>query len=194
MLEGDGPAQLSAIAAAEHWRAIHLSLVFGIVLVVAGLVGIAVRHADTPGFSMARGGILLTVLGYGIALVGVLFMTGTAPRMAAAYQQADPGLVATEAVFAYDMLRPFATIALRAGEFAIGLATWCLGWATLDGRLAPRSLGILGVAAGVACAVWAVVTNEESGLLMAGLGPVTTWQLLAGGWLVARERSGRLAT
>jgi hypothetical protein len=193
MLEGDGAAQLSAIAAADHWRAIHLSLVFGMVLVAAGLIGIALLHGDTPGSSMGRAGILLVVLGYGIALIGVLFMTGTAPRIAAAYERADPGLVATEAVFAYDMLRPFATIALRAGEFAIGLATWCLGWAMLDGRLAPRWLGMLGVAAGVVCAVWAVLTNEESGVLMAGLGPVTIWHLLTGIWLAARERSRQLA-
>ena len=193
LLEGDGAAQLSAIAAADHWRATHLSLVFGMVLVAAGLVGIAVVHGDTAGSSMARAGILLVVLGYGIALTGVLFMTGTAPRIASAYQRADPGLVATEAVFAYDMLRPFAAIALRAGEFAVGLATWCLGWALVDGRLAPRWLGMLGVAAGGVCAVWAVLTHEESGLLMAGLGPVTIWQFLTGVWLAARERSRRLS-
>src|SRR5918999_694980 len=145
MLEGDGAAQLNVIAAARDWRAIHIALVFGMVLVTAGLVGVALVHGTTPGSGSARAGILLAVLGYGTALTGVLFMTGSAPRLAAAYTPADAGLVATEAVFAYDMLRPFATMALRVGEFAIGLATWWSGWALLDGRRFPRWLGWSGV-------------------------------------------------
>lgn len=188
LLEGDGPAQLSAIAAATDWRGVHVSLVFGMVLVVTGLIGVALVHGDTPGSSSARAGILLAVLGYGIALLGVLFMTGSAPRLAGAYTRADPGLVATEAVFAYDMLRPFATMALRVGEFAIGLATWWLGWALLDGGRFPRWLGWVGVVAGVVCALWAVVMHEDAARLMGGLALVTVWQGLVGLWMIARER------
>lgn len=193
LLSGDGAAQLAAIAGTAGWRGIHLALVFGMVFVVAGLVGIALAHGETPGWAAARAGILLAVLGYGVTLVGVLFMTGAAPRLAAAYSQGEPGLAATEAVFLYDMLRPFATSSLRVGEFAIGLSAWAFGWGGLDGRLFPRWLGWLGVAAGAACALWAVVMNEEAARLMGGLAPVTAWQVLAAGVMMRPARVSRVS-
>jgi hypothetical protein len=190
MLQGEGAAQLAAIAAASGWRGIHLALVFGIVFVVAGLIGVALKHGETQGSGAARAGILLAVLGYGLALIGILFMTGAAPKLAAAYSQASPGLAATEAVFVYDMLRPFATMALRAGEFTIGLSMWSFGWGVWDGRVLPRWLGMFGVVAGAACTLWAVVMNEEAPLLMGGLTLVTVWQLLVAGVMGVREGRG----
>ncbi|HEX9703715.1 MAG TPA: hypothetical protein VGA20_00520 [Gemmatimonadales bacterium] len=187
LLQGDGAAQLATIAATPGWRGIHLSLVFGIVLVVAGLVGVALKHGETAGSAAARAGILLGVLGYGTALVGVLVMSGSATRLAAAYMAAQPGLAATEAVFFYDMIRPFAAMALRVGEFGIGLSMWSFGWAVWDGRVLPRWLGMVGVLAGVACTVWAVVVNEEAARLMGGLALVTVWQLAVAAWFAARE-------
>ncbi|HXF95625.1 MAG TPA: hypothetical protein VNI61_05940, partial [Gemmatimonadales bacterium] len=148
LLAGEGPQQLAVIAAASGWRAIHLALILGFVLVVAGLVGVALRHGETAGSGAARAGALLAVLGYGVALVGVLFMAGAAPALARAYAAAEPGLAATGAVFVYDMLHPFATLALRAGEFAVGLSTWALGWGVLRGGVLPRGLGVGGAGAG----------------------------------------------
>ena len=190
LLSGDGAAQLGAIAAASGWRGIHLALVFGMILVVAGLVGVALRHGETAGSAAVRAGILLGVLGYGLALVGVLFMTGSAARLAETYAAAQPSLTATEAVFVFDMLRPFATMALRAGEFAIGLSIWSFGWGVVDGRLLPSWIGWLGVLAGVVCAVWAVVMNEHAAMLMGGLALVTVWQVVVAGVMVAAEVRG----
>ncbi|MGH7699743.1 MAG: DUF4386 family protein [Gemmatimonadales bacterium] len=187
LLTGEGPAQLAAIARTAGWNGIHLALAFGFVLVVAGLVGVALQHGDTRGAGAARTGIPLAVLGYGTALVGVLFMAGAAPELAAAYTTAQPGLAATEAVFVYDMLRPAATMALRVGEFAIGLSMWAYGWAVLDGRLFPRWLGWFGVGAGAVCALWAVVMSPDAAILMGGMAPVTVWQVLVGGWMVVTE-------
>ena len=187
LLDGDGAAQLTAIAASPAWRGIHLSLVFGTVLLVAGLVGVALRHSETAGSAAARAGILLAVLGYGTALVGMLVMTGSATRLAAAYVAGQPGLAGTEAVFFYDMIRPFATIALRGGEFGVGLSVWSFGWALWDGRVFPRWLGMFGVLAGVVCAVWAVLSHEDAARLMGGLALVTVWQVVVAVWSGMRE-------
>jgi hypothetical protein len=189
LLEGDGATQLATIAAAASWRGIHLSLVFGVMLVVAGLAGVALQHGETAGSAAARAGILLAVLGYGTMLVGVLVMTGSATKLAATFAAARPGLAATDAVFVYDMIRPFAAMALRSGEFAIGLSTWALGWAVWDGRIFPRWLGMFGVVAGVTCTLWAVVLPEEAALLMGGLVLVTLWQAGTAGVSVLQEWS-----
>jgi hypothetical protein len=88
------------------------------------------------------------------------------------------------------MLRPFATMAMRIGEFGIGLSMWSYGWAVWDGRVLPRWLGVLGVVAGVVCTVWAVVMNEESARLMGGLALVTGWQVVVAAWSAVRETRG----
>ena len=56
----------------------HLALAAGYVAVVAGLAGLAVRHAGTPGDRPAAIGALTSAFGYAVSLVGVLFMLGAA--------------------------------------------------------------------------------------------------------------------
>jgi len=57
-------------------------------------------------------------------------------------------MTATRAVFAFDMLHPFALAAQRVAGFALGVATCLFGWGVLDGKVLPRWLGTAGVAAG----------------------------------------------
>src|SRR5574341_440051 len=133
MLAGDGAAELTVIAATPAWRATHWGFVFGFALVVAGLAGLASRHAGTPGENAARAGICLAVFGYAVAAIGVLFMLGAGAALADAYTRADLGLTATHAVFAYAMLRPFAQSSSRAAAFAVSLGTSAFGWAVVTG-------------------------------------------------------------
>ena len=55
-LNGDGATQLATVAATVHWRAIHWSLLFAFPMMYAGLIGVALRHSDTPGSAPARAG------------------------------------------------------------------------------------------------------------------------------------------
>ena len=54
MLTGDGAAQLTVIAGTGVWRTIHWAIVFGYVLVVAGLAGLLSDHADSTAVVAAR--------------------------------------------------------------------------------------------------------------------------------------------
>lgn len=180
MLSGDGPAQLETIVATSAWRAVHLALIAGEILLVAGVAGFAIRHADSPGAGAARAGALLFAFGVALALIQIMFMVGAASALAGAYARGYPGIAATQAVFMYDMFHPFAQVAGRAGEFALGLALATLGWGTLSGGILPRWLGYGGVAAGVLCALWAVGVRESDPGLMAGVGLVTVWALAGG--------------
>src|SRR2546425_11542815 len=54
LLTGDGPTQLAVIAGTPAWRTIHWALLFGLPLMFAGLIGLALRHAGTPGEPAAR--------------------------------------------------------------------------------------------------------------------------------------------
>ena len=127
LLTGDGPAQLTTIAATPSWSAVHWSIAFGYVLVVAGLTGVWSRLASTNGAGAARTGMFVSSFGYLTDLIGVLFMLGAGTALAAAHRAGDPGLAATHAVFVFDMLHPAARAALRVGAFAVSLGLFGFG-------------------------------------------------------------------
>jgi hypothetical protein len=180
ILTGDGAAQLGVIADMTSWRAVHWSIAFGYVLVVAGLTGVWSRLASTPGAAAARTGMFLSTFGYLTDLIGVLFMLGAGSALAAAFRTGEPGLAATHAVFVFDMLHPMARAALRVGAFAVSLGLCGLGWGVLSGGVLPRWVGWLGVAGGIAGATVALALSATSPYVIAGVGLATVWQLAAG--------------
>lgn len=194
MLTGDGAAQLTVISATASWRAVHWSLVFGYVLVVAGLMGVLSTHAAAGGavLAAARTAAFVSTFGYLVSMVGVLFMLGAGTTLAGAYHRGEPGLAGTHAIFVFDMLHPSARAALRVGAFAISLGLVAWGGAVLRGALLPRWLGALGMMAGAAGAIVALVLPEDSPYVVAGVGLATMWQLGAGVlMLLARPAGGR---
>ena len=189
-LVGDGADHLTLIAATGAWRAIHWALAAGYVAVVAGLAGLAVRHAGTPGDRAAQIGALTAAFGYAISLVGVLFMLGAAAALAAAYARGEPGLSSTYAVFAYDMLHPMAQAAIRVGAAAVSLGLYAFGWAAVRGGVLPRWLGFAGVASGVAGIAAAVVAAPDTAGLVAGVALATAWQAVTAIVVLAGARRG----
>lgn len=178
MLAGDGAAQLATIAASPSWRAIHWALLFGFPLMYVGLIGVALRHGDTPGSAPARAGILLAGFAFGVWALNVLFMVGAGWQLAQAYTTSDTGLTGTHAVFVYDMLHPAGLAAERLATFALGLVTYMFGWAILNGQVYPRWLGWAAFAVAVTNAAVAVGFDEFSPNLYYG-------QALFVAWLVA---------
>src|SRR3989442_6267678 len=119
-----------------------------------GLIGLALRHAGTPGEVAARAGVFLATLGFGGWMVNVLFMVGAGGRLARAYATAEPGLGATQAIFVYDMLHPFGLAAERSATFTVGLALYSYCWAVRDRQGSTRwpdlfQIAIAGAAAPV---------------------------------------------
>ena len=189
MLVGDGADQLTLIAATSAWRTIHWAFAAGYVAVVAGLAGLAARHAGTPGDRAARIGALTAAFGYAVSLVGVLFMLGAAAALADAYARGAPGLSGTHAVFVYDMLHPTAQAAIRVGAAAVSLGLYCFGWAVVRSGVLPRWLGMAGVGSGIAGVAAAVVAAPDTATLVAGVALATAWQAVAAiGVLVGARR------
>lgn len=185
VLAGDGAAQLALIAATPGWRVTHLVLAFGLPLVLGGWLGILLPRG-VPATPPVRAAVSLAVIGYGLVVADVLFMAGAGTTLAETYRLGTPGLAATRAVFAYDMLHPAALLAGRVGAFAIGLATLSGGLAVLGQPIRPAWLGWAGVAAGLVGAALAVVTDEANARqVLAGVGLATVWQV---GLALARLR------
>lgn len=189
LLQGDGAAQLTTIAATPAWRAIHWSLLFGFPLMYVGLVGVALRHGETPGSAPARAGILLGAFAFAVWALNVLFMVGAGWALARAYAAADTGLAGTHAVFAYDMLHPAGLAAERLATFMVGLVTYVFGWAVLNGRVYPRWLGWAAFAVAVVNAAVAVAFDEFSPNLFYAQALFIAW-LAATAVVMLAERRG----
>jgi len=183
-LAGDGAAQLATIAGSETWRAIHFAFLFGFALSLTGLVGLAGRHTGTPGEGAARSGLIVGTFAYTGWLVVVAFMAGAGWSLARSYVTAEPGLTATHAVFAFDMLHPFALAAQRAAGFALGLSTYLFGWGIVNGKVLPRWLGAGAVAAGAVAMALALAFREDTKADQAAFVLPVVWQLVSGAVLL----------
>lgn len=188
MLEGDGAAQLTTIAATGGWRAIHWSLLFALPLIYIGLSGVALRHGDTAGSSAARGGIRLAAFTFAVWSLNILFMVAGGWNLARAYTASDTGLTASHAVFVYDMLHPSGLAAERLATFSLALVVYLFGRAMLEGGVFPRWLGRAAFVVALVNGAVAVVFSETSPNLFYGQALVIIWLAAAAGVMLAERR------
>ena len=160
LLSGDGAAQLSTIARTNGWRAIHWSLLFGLAFMYVGVVGVALRHNDTPGATPGRAGARLGAFAFSVWSLNILFMVGAGWQLARAYTASDTGLTGTHAVFVYDMLHPTGLAAERLATFLLGLVAYMLGWAIRNGGVWPQWLAWVAWVVAVICGVVGLVFSE----------------------------------
>lgn len=187
-LVGDGAAQLTTIAQCQAWRAIHWTFLFSFPVALTGLVGVARMHAGTPGENAVRAAVIVGTFAYSAWTVIVAFMAGAGWSLAQAFTQADPGMTATRAVFAYDMIHPFALATQRVAGFALGLATCLFGWGALDGKALPRWVGQSALGAGTVGLLFALLFQENTKADEAAFVLPVLWQAITGAVMLRSSR------
>jgi hypothetical protein len=190
ILSGDGAAQLSTIARKAWWRTIHWSLLFGLVFMYAGLIGVSLRHNDTPGASPARAAIRMGAFTFSVWSLNILFMVGAGWQLAHAFTAADTGLTGTHAVFLYDMLHPVGLAAERLATFMLGLVAYLFGWAIRNGRVWPRWLAWAAWAVALVNGAVALAFNEVSSTLFFAQGVFVIWLAATAVVMLAERRQG----
>jgi hypothetical protein len=162
LLSGDGAAQLATIAKTSGWRTIHWSLLFGLAFMYAGVIGVALRHNDTPGATPGRAAVRMGAFAFSVWSINILFMVGAGWQLARAYTTSDFGLTGTHAVFIYDMLHPMGLAAERLATFMLGLVAYMFGWAIRNGAIWPKWLAWAAWTVAVVAGVVAVAFSEYS--------------------------------
>ena len=195
----DPPGVARVIAESGTWTLIHIVIVVGIILMLAGLVGI--RHSIDGGIAeaLARLGVHAATIGVTIGLVTVVLDGVGAKQLAdqwAAAPESDK-IVALSAVSANETIN-FALAGLFNLSFA-GVPFLLLGLAVALSGAYPRWLGWIAVLAGVGSIAAGLVqafTGEPTvtSLVLTIIGPtvISIW-LLVMGVLMAR-RAGRPRT
>jgi hypothetical protein len=175
LLSGDGAAQLTMIAHTGGWRLIHWALLFGLAFMYAGVIGVALRHNDTPGATPGRAAVRMGAFAFSVWSLNILFMVGAGWQLAHAYTTSDAGLTGTHAVFVYDMLHPMGLAAERLATFMLGLVAYMFGWAIRNGAIWPKWLAWAGWSVAVVDGAVAVVFSEYSPFMYYGQALFVTW-------------------
>ena len=189
LLSGDGAAQLAMVAQTDGWRVIHWSLLFGLAFMYAGLIGVSLRHNDTPGASPSRAGIRLGAFAFSVWSINILFMVGAGYRLAHAFDVADAGLTATHAVFIYDMLHPFGLAAERLATFLLGLVAYTFGWGIRNGAVWPRWMAWFAWLVAALCGGVALVFSETLPYMYYAQAAFVVWLLLAALIMLTERRA-----
>src|SRR5918911_5289185 len=170
VLAGDAATQLRIIATTPHWRTLHLAMLAGSGLVIAG---IWVRLLDRAIISApVLTALALVALGIGINALNIAFMAGAGWRMAALFQSGESQMIPL-----FDATHPIGLMAARFGNFLVALGAIALGWAEWHDASRPRLLAVLAWFAAIGGVVGVLFFNEESRLALAALALLSGWQV-----------------
>lgn len=183
ILSGDGSMELGMIARMPIWRTMHLFMLGGTGLIVAG---IWVRLVDAPADGPSRNAVIvaLTIITVGIALdsLNTTFMAGPAWRMAAAFAAGDASVARQ-----FEIMHYVGLMSARFGNYLIALGALLLGaveWMT-DSR--PRWLAILAWIAGAGGLIGVICFDEAKPEMLGAVSLLCGWQV--GAAIVALRNS-----
>lgn len=190
---GDPEGVARAIAGSEGWVAIHLVIVFGIVLMLGGLIALHQSISGGLAGALSRLGLYAAIVGIGIGLVLVILDGVAAPQLAEEWAAAPAGekAIALRILLANETTN-FALASLFNIVFA-GVTFILFGLAVAFASVYPRWLGGIAVAAGVgsvAAGLLQAVAGEPTQLarILTIIGPtvITLWTVLIGVLLLGK--------
>lgn len=169
MLAGDAAAQLQTIATTPYWRALHLTMLTGTGLVIAG-VWVRLLADRAPSSALVAALAIITV---GIAVNGldVAFMAGSGTRMAALFSTGHGEMVGI-----FDVTHPIGRMAARFGNFIVALGAAALGVVEWRDPARPRWLAWLAWIAAAGGFI-GVFFDEASLLILAAVALLSGWQV-----------------
>lgn len=180
MLAGDGATQLRTIAEMAHWRDLHLAMLAGSGLIVAG---VWVRLADDRAFVRAPLVAALTVISVGVTInaLNIAFMAGAGWHMATQFATGDTSMAPL-----FDATHPIGLMAARLGNFIIALGAFVLGWGEWHDGEPRRPEAVLAWVAAAAGIGGAVFFAESSRLALAAVALLSGWQVVTAVRAVSR--------
>jgi hypothetical protein len=170
MLAGDAAAQLRIIAATPYWRGLHLAMLAGSGMVIAGIWVrlVAERAAPIP----VVAALAIVAIGIAINALDVAFMAGSGTHMAEEFAQ---GHAEIQTIF--DMTHPIGLMAARFGNFIVALGALALGWVEWRDPTRPRWLAWLAWIAAAGGLFGVLFFNEASRLVLAAVALLSGWEV-----------------
>ena len=184
ILAGGPESQLRTIAGTTHWRTMHLMMLAGSGLLIAGIWVRLVtdRSATSTSASPVAGvaafngplvaALALIALGLAINALNIGFMAGAGTHMAAEFAAGR-----TEVAPLFDATHPIGLVAARFGNFIVALGALALGWVESHDPSRPRWVAWLAWAAAAGGFVGVLFFNEASRIALAAVALLSGWEL-----------------
>jgi len=173
MLPLDVPGQLDVIAQTSHWRAIHLVMIAGTVLVVIGVWGLLAGR--TPAARRALRVIFaVIVIGMVLNATNIAYMAQIGTGDAARYVQGH-----LEAAAAFTEGHGISLTRARVGNVLIAIACAALAAVEWRDRLEPRYLALLAAVAAVGGIIGVIAFDPASRGAVAAVALFCLWAAVA---------------
>lgn len=171
VLAGDAAAQLALIAATPYWRTLHLVMLAGSALIVAGVwVRLLVDRSTSPAPLLAA--LAIVSLGVCINALNTAYMTGAGWHMAALWQAGR-----AEMAPLFEATHPIGLMAARFGNCLVALGALVLGFAEWHDAAQPRWMAWLAWAAAAGGFVGVLFFDESSRIALAAVALLSGWQV-----------------
>jgi hypothetical protein len=172
VLSGDGATQLRTIADMAHWRDLHLAMLAGSGLIVAG---VWVRLVGDRAFVRPPlvAALVLISIGLTINALNTAYMTGAGWHIASRFAAGDPSMVPL-----FDATHPIGLMAARLGNFIVALGALVLGWAEWHDAEPRRLDAVLAWIAALGGLIGAIFFAESSRIALAAVALLSGWQVV----------------
>jgi hypothetical protein len=179
VLGGAAADQLRMIAETPYWRTMHLSMLAGSALIIAGIwvrlvtdrsSGVVIGSTVVNGPLVAA--LAVIALGTAVNALNIGFMAGAGWHMAEEFAAGR-----TEIAPVFEGTHPIGLIAARFGNLIVSLGALGLGWAEWRDTTRPRWLAWLAWAAGAGGIIGVVFFNEASRIAVAAVALLMGWEL-----------------
>lgn len=183
-LTGDAAAQLRVIAATPHWRAIHLAMLAGSGVVIAGIwVRLLI---DGSGARAALLAALATVtVGEAMNALNIAYMAGAGSHLAERFQAGDEAVASL-----YAATHPTSLMTARFGNYLVALGAAVLGYAEWHDASSPKFFAWLAWLAAAAGVAGILFFEEASRFTLAAVAMLSAWQLGIAVWALIPTGNG----
>lgn len=170
MLAGDAATQLRTISATGYWRGLHLAMLAGSGLVIAGVWVRLVVDRAAPSPLVAA--LALVAIGVALNALNIAFMAGSGTHMAALFAGGQ-----TEMQSVFEATHPIGLMAARFGNFIVALGALALGIIESRDATRPRWLAWLAWLAAAGGFVGVFFFDEASPFALAAVALLSGWEI-----------------
>jgi hypothetical protein len=171
MLPADVPGQLRMIAATSYFRAVHLAMLCGTGLIIAGVwTRLFLGRAATP--TPLVGALALLCLGLCFNAIDIAFMGGAGWHLATEFIAGQ-----REVAPLFEALHRFGLLTARFGNFLVALGALVLGFVERSDPESPRWTAWLAWIAAVGGLAGVVLVPEASLLMLTAVTLIAGWSV-----------------
>jgi hypothetical protein len=175
ILPHDPADQLRIIAATWYFRPVHLAMLCGSGLLIAGVWTRALMRGATTGAPLVPLFAALALISLGLCFnaIDIAFMGGAGTQMAAQFAS---GRADVSAMF--EALHMVGLMTARFGNFLVALGALLLGWVEVHDQLSPRWVAWLAWIAGVGGLIGVLFFPEASLVILTAVTLLSGWEVV----------------